>query len=188
MLRPYRLILTAGLISLVTFTGQAKGINNMPLTTQGLPLIDFEQSDLVQVSLEQALKFKVPKTLEFSIDREPAITSQTVTLTGYLTNNGNKAEKIIVFPVEMVSPFYAQLKTNQQIVFVTKPEDMMPPVPPPPMQMVVPAKTIIVFRSQIKLDPYHYTGSPAAEINWSFNYWNELKPNGLIKLGLPKRD
>jgi len=138
------------------------------------------------VSMEEANKSVTPKNLTFIIDKKAIVENNRITLSGKLINNSGRDEKIIIFPVNMVNPFYVNFVFKQEGIKKNPHKGpFLPPVPPPPMQMIIPKYSEMVFSDWINLNKWEYPSGKKALIKWSFHFWNEPKPQGTFEVTLP---
>jgi len=131
-----------------------------------------------------ARKFKPSNNLSFEITDGVKIGKKQIILTGNLSNKSNNPEEIIVFPTGNLG-FYASIMEDKNIRYVGS--KCLPQEPPPPTEVRIPANSLVKYEYAIDLADFEYSGTPKVRIAWSFNYWNEPRPKGLIRFRLPKR-
>jgi hypothetical protein len=136
-----------------------------------------------RLPLEYASDFQPSESLVFKVNDAVAIKGDKLVLSGKLKNPTFESIGIIVLP----TPFYMNFKPGQNI---TRNPHKGPPlpqqVPPPPAEFIVPAMTQVEFSTKISLGNFIYSGTPTAEVEWSFHYWNN-PATGILSVVLPGR-
>lgn len=146
-------------------------------------------------TMDEAMASRTPTELSFSITEAPRLArSRWIEVGGELENPTPRDVEVIGFPVGD-GPFFAEI-ARPGPVDVWAPDDParpkelpppMPPAPPAPVRFVVPAASKLAFSYAIDLIRYQWAGAPVVEIAWSFLFWNEPKPRGLLRFVLPPR-
>jgi hypothetical protein len=136
--------------------------------------------------MEAARASSVPAKVSFRID-PPASKGvgpwKTVVLTGLLENSGSTLAKITVFPVGPLG-FHAQPapRSGQR----KPPAPGTPPLPmqapPPPMIIELPAMTAVRLTTDVPLADYDWTPGAPRQIEWTYQFWNEPKPRGIVSV------
>ncbi len=138
-----------------------------------------------------AEKFKPSSDIRIEVDSNIERSPQQIILVARLFNRSHREQEIIVFPVNGRNPFYAELQPSEQLKPLLPKNGEIPlptQIPPPPMKIKMPAKSIVLFRSTIDLSKWQYSDEIVAKIKWSFNFWNEPKPQGILKIKLLPKD
>jgi hypothetical protein len=86
------------------------------------------------------------------------------------------------FPYGGQSPFFLSFARGAPVTYSGQ---LSPPEPPLPMQIVLPAGRPVVFRAEIELSRYTWTGAPEVELDWGFVVYGSDYPKGTIKVRLP---
>jgi len=136
-----------------------------------------------RLSLEYASNFHPSESLIFTVNDSVTIEREKLMLSGKLTNPTSESIGIIVW----LTPFYMNFKPGQNII--RKPHKGLPlpqQVPPPPAEFIVPAMTQVNFITEISLGHFVYSGTPTAEVEWTFHYWNN-PITGILSVVLPSR-
>jgi hypothetical protein len=122
---------------------------------------------------------KTPDGLIFTVDNKIERKKSYLTLTGSLENTNNFLVEVPIFP----SPEIFNLRIINQAQIKTKPQKGPKPpyqVPPPPHVLFIDGNERIQFTAVLNLNNYEYTKGVKAEIEWTFSYWHEPKPRGLL--------
>jgi hypothetical protein len=151
--------------------------------------LDFERDvqKTVDYDMDAAAASVTPRELTFTVDGEPRIEAGFLVVKGILENPTDRALSIVVFPVNGATPLYVALETNDAIRIAPSPFPRPPPAPPPPLRVEVPAKSRIAVEGADELAKYEWTGAPEATVRWSFQFWNDPKPQGTSRVKLPAK-
>lgn len=122
---------------------------------------------------------QTPDGLTFTAHNEIEQKKSYLTLIGWLENNNDFLIEVPIFP----SPGIFNLKIMNRAQIKTKPQQGPKPpyqVPPPPHVLFIDGNERIQFEAALNLNYYEYTAGVKAEIEWTFSYWHNPKPQGLL--------
>ena len=95
---------------------------------------------------------------------------ELIKFTCALVNITNKEIPVCLFTKDLKNAFYSGIEMNKDIQI--KKECMKPPPAPcPPTVMKIPAKTRIIFESNVDLKEYNYEKGIKAKLTWRFIFW-----------------
>ncbi len=176
-------LLLIPIITLLGFTGISFPSD---MNQKEMKSITFPYNQLRKhLPIEYARNFQPSESLVFTINNTVTIERDKLILSGKLTNPTSESISIVVRG--RFNPFYMHFKSSQNTIRKTHKGPPLPrQVPPGPFEFIVPAMTQVDFRSNISLRNFIYSGTPTAEVEWSFRYWNNPE-TGILSVVLPAR-
>ena len=126
---------------------------------------------------------QTPDGLNFTVHDEIERERSYLTLLGWLENTNDFLLEVPIFP----SPEIFNLKIINTDQIKHKPRrGPAPPyqVPPPPHVLFIEGNERIQFTAVLNLNNNDYTTGVSAVIEWTFSYWHEPRPRGLLKIPL----
>jgi hypothetical protein len=124
-----------------------------------------------------------PAGVSFRLDGPPEREGQTVTVRGLLVNAGRTAVTITVFPAGPLG-FYldAAYGSGKRKPLPPGQPPLPMQAPPPPLLIELPPKTAVRVFNYVLLDDFDWTPGVQREIEWSYEFWNEPKPTGRVRV------
>ena len=129
-----------------------------------------------------AQAWKRPTSVTFEVEGVQVKGDQAV-VTGWLSNASSEPQVVVIFPVGpmglVVQP--APGRATRLPPRSDQPPRMMP-APPPPEFLTLPPQSRVRVQSGIDLTEYSWDPKQPHELEWSFQFWDEPKPRGLLPL------
>ncbi len=135
--------------------------------------------------------FLVPHNVNFVVHRNPIFKNNKLIVKSSLENHGDKFILVVnpyggEFPCGGTTPFRISFsQSGESMIKYVGPR--FSPEPPSPMEIVVPAKSKIIFIADMPLDLYEWEGAPEVLIDWAFYYFKEPYLKGTFRVILPKK-
>lgn len=137
------------------------------------------------VSVERASGYAHPEGLTFVVESQEFTSPTTLRIDGALINESGRALEVIVLPVGGHGLLLTVLEDER--VHLRPSPQLSPPVPPMPVAFTIPARSRILFTTQVDFTRYEWTGQPTVQLAWSFNLWSNTGegPRGTLSAELP---
>jgi hypothetical protein len=124
---------------------------------------------------------QTPDGLNFTVQKEIKKEKSNLTLKGWLENTNTSSIEVPILPSPDI--FNLEILNKDQIKFKSQPGPTPPfQVPPPPHVLFMDGNERIQFTAALNLNYYEYKTGVTAQIEWTFSYWHEPRPQGHLKI------
>jgi hypothetical protein len=128
-----------------------------------------------------ARAWRRPALLTFALDGEPTRQGDQVRLAGWLTNASDEPQLVILFPIG-AHGFIVEPAPGTATRLPRPGPPMPPPAPLPPERFTMPAQSRVRFETGLMLLDYTWDAGKPRELWWSFQFWDEPKPQGRLPI------
>jgi hypothetical protein len=144
------------------------------------------RDEATQAAMERARAFQPHPALRFELIGAKTEAGRIV-VTGVLTNDDAEAHEVIVFPAGP-GGLYVELAARAGFRRRPPPPGSPPmpmPAPPPPQRYEVPAHARVRLVAALVLADYEIPAAANVDVAWTFHYWNEPRPHGIVPVRIP---
>ena len=136
--------------------------------------------------MEAARASTVPSDVSFRLDGPPVKQDGIVLLHGLLENAGSTTATVTVFAAHGAAGPFGFFIEPAASCARHKPLPPGPPLPmqapPPPLVIELPARTAVRVWRSLLLDDYDWIPGAPIDLEWCFQFWNEPRPRGTVRL------
>ena len=132
-----------------------------------------------RVDMATARAWKLPLAVSFEFEDGKAVDSNRFVVSGWLINRSDEPQTVVIFPIGYFGLVALPALGVAEKLPVPGPP-MPPPAPLPPMSLTMPEHSRLHLENTMVLDSWRWNAGNAREIEWSFQFWNEPKPNGKV--------
>jgi hypothetical protein len=132
-----------------------------------------------KIGMAAARAWSLPAGVTFEFEGAKTLENDRIVVSGWLINRSGEAQTIVIFPIGYFGLVALPAPGVAEKLPVPGPP-MPPPTPLPPMSLTMPGKSQLLLENTMVISTWRWNANKQREIEWSFQFWNEPKPNGRI--------